>query len=199
MAKKNKKPSRNVLVVGKTQTKGRGKNKQTTVKPTRGKLSTRLYCVALTKEKRGAKARFQCFGSFEEASVALLDPAKLPVPAARPPAFSKASLEAMEKAMSGLSGLRGALPARGRRRGLRGTPEEHAQAAWDLTDLAENERDAFDRTSYATRALEEMVWAPHDDDLQRRALEIVQAGRAAHDEPTERRMIRRQARRAIRR
>lgn len=125
MAKKNKKPSRNVLVVGKPQTKGRGKNKQTTVKPTRGKLGTRLYCVALTKEKRGAKARFQCFGSFEEASVALFDAAKLPVPAARPPAFSKASLEAMEKAMSGLSGLRGALPARGRRRGLRGTPEEH--------------------------------------------------------------------------
>lgn len=143
MAKKTdkKKPSRNVLVVGVAKTKGRGKNKTTTVKPKRGALGTRLYCVALTKEKRGAKARFQCFGSFEEASVALLDPAKLPVPAARPPAFSKASLDAMEKAMSG---LRGALPARGRGRGLRGTPEEHLQRQKNFADAAAQVRRIID-------------------------------------------------------
>lgn len=137
--KKKKKPSRNVLVIGETIKKsvGRGKNKTTVTqtKPVRKGLGTRLYCVLEPgSEKRGKKARFTCYGSYEDAAVSMLSraPSKGAFsPAAlkameelesRKPggAFSAQALAEMEKSMKGLRG-RHALPARG----LRGTPEEH--------------------------------------------------------------------------
>ena len=110
MARKTdkKKPSRNVLVVPEKKTKGRGKNKTTEVKAKRGKLGTRLFCVPLTPKTKGAdrkKAKYSCFGSFEEASVALLAAAPLP-------ATSNPALAEMLK-MQATAGMRG------RRRGLR--------------------------------------------------------------------------------
>ncbi len=109
MARKTdkKKPSRNVLVVAEKKTKGRGKNKTTEVKAKRGKLGARLYCVLLTPKAKGAdrkKAKYSCFGSFEEASVALLAAAPLP---------ANPALAEMLK-MQATAGMRG------RRRGLRG-------------------------------------------------------------------------------
>lgn len=123
MARKTdkKKPSRNVLVVAEKKTKGRGKNKTTEVKAKRGKLGTRLYCVLLTPKAKGAdrkKAKYSCFASFEEASVALLAAAPLP---ANPALAEMLKMQATAGMRGRRRGLR-ALPA-----GLRGTPEEHRE------------------------------------------------------------------------
>lgn len=127
MAKKTqKKPSRNVLVLAQEVTKGRGKNKRTEVKAKKGKLGTRLFCLPTRPIKKGESrknASFECFGSWEDAQVALLARRA----AAPPAAAANPALKAMLEMQEGVKGLRGALPARGRRRGLRGTPEEHME------------------------------------------------------------------------
>jgi len=197
MAKKpeKKKPSRNVLVIGETIKKnvGRGKNKTTVTetKPARKALGTRLYCVLEPgSDKRGKKARFACYGSYEDAAVAMLSraPAKKGSfsPAAlkameelesRKPggAFSAQALAEMEKSMKGLRGRRHALPARG----LRGTPEEH-QARFDqILDEWEGDMDHGvrfndeERAGIVGAAREESRWLPEfaqdaaDDRLMR--------------------------------
>jgi hypothetical protein len=125
--KDKKKPSRNVLVLTETIKKGRGKNKHTEVKAKRGRLGSRLFCVPLTPKKRGKEAKFECFGSWEDAQAAILS--RVPAPAAGKgafspaalaemdrvlgspsPAFSPSSLKEMEKSMKGLRGLRSGRP-----------------------------------------------------------------------------------------
>lgn len=177
MAKKpeKKKPSRNVLVVGETIKKnvGRGKNKTTVTetKPARKALGTRLYCVLEPgSEKRGKKARFACYGSYEDAAVAMLSRAPVKKGAFSPAAlkameelesrkpggaFSAQALAEMEKSMKGLRG-RHALPARG----LRGTPEEHRQRAQSykrMGDFLEMARETAEASGdgFAARLLDQ--------------------------------------------
>jgi hypothetical protein len=147
MARKTdkKKPSRNVLVVPEKKTKGRGKNKTTEVKAKRGKLGTRLFCVPLTPKTKGAdrkKAKYSCFGSFEEASVALLAAAPLP-------ATSNPALAEMLK-MQATAGMRG------RRRGLR-SAEPWADYMFDNArrQIAEAKRLGFDTSSMEQRLAEQ--------------------------------------------
>lgn len=152
MAKKNKsKPSRNVLVEPVSKSKGRGKNKTTETKAKRGKLSTRLFCVPLTTKKRGKEAKFECFGSFEDAQVALL--ARSSSGAVNPALAEMLKMQAT----AGLRGRRGlrALPARG----LRGTWEEHADRMQELYEefdpSSQSEEEQEDTRS---RLLEEARW-----------------------------------------
>ena len=180
MAKKpeKKKPSRNVLVVGETVKKsvGRGKNKTTVTqtKPVRKGLGTRLYCVLEPgSEKRGKKARFTCYGSYEDAAVSMLSRAPTKKGAFSPAAlkameelekkkpggaFSAQALAEMEKSMKGLSGRR--------RRGLRGTPEEHLARFNQILDEWDSDVSMGvtytdeERAGVVGRAREEALWLP---------------------------------------
>jgi hypothetical protein len=151
--KKNpsKKASRNVLVVAQKVSKGRGKNKHEEIKAKRGKLGTRLYCIAVSpvaKVKGGRKqAKFECFGSWEAAQVGLLarGPSAIPAPGANK------DLQAMLAMQEG--------GVSGRRRGLRGTPREHMDRRADLVKmLKQRGLSPADRLDYETRISENEYW-----------------------------------------
>jgi hypothetical protein len=161
--KKNpsKKASRNVLVVAQKVSKGRGKNKHEEIKAKRGKLGTRLYCIAISpvaKVKGGRKqAKFECFGSWEAAQVGLLarGPSAIPAPGA-----NKALQAMLAMQEGGVSGRRRGL------RGLRGTPEEHRiraanaalvhryfEQALDREDLSDADAAILRPASFLTRQI----------------------------------------------